>query len=189
MNLKATLREWLGEQWGKMLLLFLMLAVIPFGSLAGGLVVFGAVTFVILLGPFFAYIVVRHYRETSTGQIIIESLRSTWRGLITLVRWTGVAAVVAFGIYAAYHEWYPHTVATLVYTNGNWMQGEKRKCFLAPGTQLYHLDCTIKPTDDEPHQFDVTYTGAEPSEQDKTRLHSWMCTRGASTISCYDPDH
>ena len=75
-------------------------------------------------------------------------------------------------------------MATLVYTNGNWMQGEKRDCSLATKTRPLQLDCTVKATSEEPHQFDVTYTGADPEDQDKDKPQPWACTRSASAISC-----
>jgi hypothetical protein len=161
-----------------------MLAFAPFSAFADGQFELGAILFLVFLGPFFAYVIVWRYRKTAAGKAFIEALRSIWRGVVTLGIWAGLAAVVIFGVYAAYQNWYPHNAETLVYTNGNWMQGEKRNCVLATNMKPYHLDCTVKTTDDEPHQFDVAYTGADPEDQEKDKPQSWVCTRGASVIRC-----
>lgn len=96
-----------------------------------------------------------------------------------------VLGVIAF-IEFAYTTWYPHVIPTNVYINGNWMQGEKRTCVLSTAQQPYGLDCMVKITaaDSEPHRFDVTYTGADPADEQKGKLWVWTCIRADAAIAC-----
>ena len=176
MKLKDALREWLGDQWGKMLVLLVMLAVLPVSTLAIGEYGFTAILFLVLLGPFLAYVLLRHY----LGIAVVRKLLDKVGGLVGALF---ILCLVIAGVYSAFQNWYPHTSPTLVYTNGNWMDGEKRDCFLDAKAPQYSLDCTVKPAEAEPHRFDVTYTGADPADQ-KDKPQGWTGTRMAGSISC-----
>lgn len=176
MKVRAYLREWLGDEWGKMLIIFLMPATMPVLMTFGGEYVLSAELAAILVAPFLAYVLARHHWGPQAVHNVLET---------SLAR-LFVGGIGIFGLYNAFEKWYPHTSPTLVYTNGNWMEGERRNCSLNPAAKPYELDCTVKDTQSEPHQFDVSYTGADPAGLTQTSIHSWLCTRGAESISCKD---
>jgi hypothetical protein len=77
--------------------------------------------------------------------------------------WKGIALAGLIGaIILAYQTWFPRKVSTFVYTNGNWMQGEKKDGMPISGEQPPQLDCTIKirERDTEPHDFDGLLHGS-----------------------------
>jgi len=79
---------------------------------------------VILFGPPIAGLVIWKYRNTEKGRVLIDTFRGLWEGFWILVGTLLVAGLLLLGTFSAYQKWYPHTARTLVYTNGNWMQGE-----------------------------------------------------------------
>jgi len=137
---------------------------------------------VILFGPPIAGLVIWKYRNTEKGRVLIDTFRGLWEGFWILVGTLLVAGLLLLGTFSAYQKWYPHTARTLVYTNGNWMQSEQRDSVLFTQTEPYNLDCTVKDKTEEPHQFEVEYTGADPTDQ-KDKPQHWTCTRTGS-ISC-----
>src|SRR6266851_8831487 len=118
MNLKIFLREWLGDEWGKMLTLFVMLSALPVGTLVVREYALSAELSAIFLVPFFAYVLVRHHWGTKSVHRVMEI---AW-GIAVLIL---LASIGVYGAHLAFEKWYPHTSSTLVYTNGNWMQGER----------------------------------------------------------------
>jgi hypothetical protein len=177
MNLKDHLREWLGDEWVKMLVLFVMLAVLPIGTLVIREYALSVTLAAIFLAPFFAYVLARHHWGPT---VVHKVLETTW-GIIVLLL---LASLGVFGVHRAFQEWYPHTFSTFVYTDGNWMDGEQRTCSLSTRRKPYELDCTVTGTVSEPHQFDVSYTGANPDDLPQDTVHTWTCKRGAGSISC-----
>src|SRR4029077_17913969 len=167
-----------------MLGLFAVLCIVPVLTVAEGAIFVGAVLFVIFLAPFVAYIVIRHYRDDPKVKAFNDTVVDLGLGLWAIVKGIAITGLVVVGLLMAYLFWYPHKVTTLVYTNGNWMQGEKRNCTLATSPTPYRLDCTVTLREEQPHEFDVTYTGTDPADQEKGAPMQWKCIRDASSISC-----
>lgn len=180
------LRQWLGDEWGKMLVLLVMLSILPVSMAIGREWAIAGILFLVCLGPFIIWVLYHRYRETERVKI----LRFTTQYLGVAVLKLAAPIAVVLGVLAfikfAYTVWYPHVIPTSVYTNGNWMQGEKRTCVLSTAVQPYQLDCTVKITasDLEPHRFDISYTGANPVDQHKDRPREWTCTRAEAAIAC-----
>jgi hypothetical protein len=178
MKLNDNLRELLGAKWGTMLFLLLMLLVLPVWTLAIGEYDLSAGLFLALVVPFCVFVLLRHY----LGMAFLRKIGNIVRVMFFIAF---ALSFLAVGIHYAYQNWLPHTLPTLVFTNGNWMNGEKRDCFLNTKESRYMLDCTITPTETEPHQFDVTYSGADPTDPSMSgKPQAWTCKRTPESISC-----
>lgn len=181
MKVADFLRNSLGDQWGKLLVLIAALAVFPIGTLFIREYELSGILFLLFLGPFIAYGLLRYYVGAARLQKLADRVWSIIVAscMLGLVIW-GICA----GVYACFQKWYPHTLSTFVYTNGNWMVGEKRNCHMSTKTPPYSLDCTVKEKGSEPHEFDVTFTGANPPDLPGDTLQSWTCRRTSESISC-----
>jgi hypothetical protein len=120
MKLKDALREWLGNEWGKMLVLLVMLAVLPVSTLIIKEYALSAILSLLFIGPFLGFVLLRHY-------LGITSLRKLTEIVLSLVAGICVLCLAAVGIRFAFQNWYPHSLATVVFINGNWMDGEKTR--------------------------------------------------------------
>jgi len=177
------LRKWIGDDWPGMLALLLLLC-LPVVTTGETNAFVGAILAVVLIGPFIAFLVLRHYSHTEPVKAFKNTIKDLMLGLWAIVKAVTVVGASLGALWVAYLFLYPHKALTSVYTNGNWMQGEKRDCLLATAVQPYELDCTVKERLEAPHKFDVTYTRADPADQDKNNPQSWTCTRETNSISC-----